>query len=387
MNSGAVVVAGSVAQKPHQAGHTWVFLQYLLGFRRLGWDVLLLDRLEPEMAIDATGRPCPIETSVNISYLRDVMAEFGLGDAFAVYCDGGRDVIGLSREQVLARVRDASVLINVMGFFTDPDVLGNARRRVFFDIDPGFGQMWQSLGWHDPYPGYDDYVTVGEHVGHDGCVVPDCGLRWITTRQPVVLETWPAAGSATGGAFTSIGAWRGPYAPVEYGGRTYGLRAHEFRRFAELPGLTGEPFEVALDIHSAETRDLALLDANGWRLADPRVVAREPIGYQNYIAGSKAEFMVAKNMYVQSKSGWFSDRSICYLASGRPVLAQNTGLDDLYPLGRGLVVFSTLEEAVAGVEEITANYQAHCRAAREIAEEYFDSDRVLTRLLDSLAVS
>jgi hypothetical protein len=381
-----VVLAGSLAQKAHQGGLTWVYLQYLLGLKKLGWDVLFLDRLEPEMCTDAGGRACPIEASTNLQYLRDVMDTFSLGDAFAVACDHGERFIGLPREEVLSRVSSAATLINVMGFFTDPEILARARQRVFFDIDPGFGQMWQALGWHDPYDGYDHYVTVGENVGRPDCMIPDCGRTWITTRQPVVLDYWPPADLAPAGRFTSVGAWRGPYAPIEYGGRTYGLRAHEFRKFAALPLSSHESFEVALDIHSAETNDLALLTENSWHLADPAGVARDPLAYRAYIAASKAEFMVAKNLYVQTRSGWFSDRSICYLASGKPVLAQDTGLAQHYPLGKGLLPFSTLEEAVAGAEEIAGNYDAHCRAARNIAEEYFDSDKVLMRLLQTFGV-
>jgi len=141
---------------------------------------------------------------------------------------------------------------------------------------------------------------------------------------------------------------------------------------------------VALDIHSAEVNDLALLRENGWSLADPLIAAGDPWLYQDFIRSSRAEFMVAKNMYVQANSGWFSDRSICYLASGRPVLAQDTGIRRLYPTGKGLLTFRTLEEAQQAVMELDRDYDRHCRAARDIAVEYFDSDKVLTRLLDKL---
>jgi hypothetical protein len=170
-------------------------------------------------------------------------------------------------------------------------------------------------------------VTVGENIGRSGCVVPDCGLEWITTRHPVVLEHWPLAEVTPQGRFTSTGAWRGPYGPIEYKGRTYSLRAHEFRKLMALPRLTSESFEVALDIHSAETNDLALLSENGWWLVDPRLVARGPAEYQHYIGHSKAAFIVAKNIYTQSRNGLVSDQSICYLASGKPVLALDTGLE------------------------------------------------------------
>lgn len=384
--NGTIVVAASLAQKPFQGGFTWVILQYLLGFRRLGWDVLFLDRLEPEMCVGDNGAPSPMSACSNLPYLQRVMAAFGLSDSYAVACNGGAQFIGLSRAEVLRRVGDAALFINVMGFFADDEILAAAPRRVFFDIDPGFGQMWCALGLHDPYPGYDRYVTVGENIGRPSCEVPTCGRQWITTPHPVVLEHWPPADAPQRGRFTSIGAWRGPYAPIAYNGRTYGLRVHEFRKIAALPLRTSESFEVALDIHAADLSDLALLRANRWHVADPKAVACDPDAYRRYIGTSMAAFVVAKNIYVQSRNGLVSDQSICYLASGKPVLALDTGLESLYPLGSGLVTFSTLDEAVAGVEEIAARYAAHCRAAREIADAYFDSDKVLGRLLTRLGV-
>src|SRR5437588_11461289 len=151
MTKGTIIVAGSLAQKPRYGGHTWVFLQYLLGFRRLGWDVLFLDRIEPEMCHDAAGRPCPPEQSENLRYLRDVLARFGLGESFAVVCDGGREWVGLPQAEVVRRVRGSALLLNFMGYFNDPDVLAAAPLRVFFDFDPGFGQMWQDLGLADVF--------------------------------------------------------------------------------------------------------------------------------------------------------------------------------------------------------------------------------------------
>jgi hypothetical protein len=380
-----IIFAGSLAQKPGHGGHTWVFLQWLLGLRRLGWDVLFLDELQPHMCVDAAGTPSSFEASANRRYFLDVMERFGLAPSFSLIYNGGERFIGVPEDEVLRRVRGAALLINVMGYLSNERILGAAPRRVFLDIDPGFGQMWRELGLADPFQGNDAFITVGENVGKADCEIPTCGLRWITTRQPIVLEHWPAATDA-GGAFTSVGAWRGPYGPVQYRGKVYGLRAHEFRKFVRLPRMTGERFEVALDIHPDEVKDLALLRENGWALAEPRAVAGDPAAYQDYVRRSKAEFMVAKNMYVQSRSGWFSDRSICYLASGKPVLAQDTGLSELLPCGEGLVLFQTPEEAAAGVKSICQDYARHARAARRIAEEFFDSDRVLRRLLVELEV-
>jgi hypothetical protein len=257
--------------------------------------------------------------------------------------------------------------------------------RVFLDIDPGFGQMWQELGLHTTFHGHDRYVTVGENLGQPCCTIPTCGIDWITTRQPIVLEHWPMSDGG-GGSFTSIGAWRGPYGPIEYRGQTYGLRCHEFRKFLALPGMTGQAFELALDIDPAEANDLSLLRSGGWSLIDPQRVARTPADYQAYLRQSRGEFLVAKNMYVRSNSGWFSDRSICYLATGRPVVAQDTGLEK-YPVAEGLLLFSTPDEAAEAIRRVNADYALHCRAARRVAEELFDSDLVLNRLLRKLSIA
>ncbi len=384
---GTVVVAGALAQRPGAGGHAWVFLQYLLGFQRLGWRVLFLDRLDRAMCHDKKGEAASVRDSVELSWLAAVLEWAGLSGDWAVLTADG-DPIGLSRTQIAQRLHDASLLINVMGFLSVEDLPPtDALTRVFLDIDPGFGQMWRALDLADPFDAHDAFVTIGENVGLEGCTIPTCGLDWITTPQPVVLEEWPMRDPVGQDfPFTSVAAWRGPYAPVEYDGRTYGLRVHEFRRFVELPRRSGRTFEVALDIDAAEAPDLDALRRNSWVLADPRVVAGTPEDYRNYIARSGAELMVAKNMYVASNSGWFSDRSICYLASGRPVLAQDTGIRGRYPVGDGLLVFAELDEAAAGVEEIASDPARHGRAARDIAEAHFSSEIVLPRLLERLGV-
>jgi hypothetical protein len=385
-NRPILVLAGALAQKPGYGGHTWVFLQYLLGFKRLGWDILFLDELEPAQCVDDTGVACPFESSQNLRYFQAVMERFGLSDSFALSYNRGEHRVGVPRAEVRERVRQSTFLLNVMGFLKDEDILGQAPRRVFLDIDPGFAQMWKDLHLADVFRGHDDFVTIGENIGQVDCLIPTCGLKWVTTPQPVVLDYWPFQVEPSGDAFTSVASWRGAYGPVEYHGRIYGLRVHEFRKFVELPRRTGTPFHLALDIHPAENMDLVLLAENGWILLAPAEAVGDPWNYQAFIRSSAAEFMVAKNMYVASRSGWFSDRSICYLASGKPVLVQDTGIRHLYPTSEGLVTFRTPAEAVAGVEAIMAHYARHARAARAIAEECFDSDKVLRRLIGKLGL-
>ena len=370
---GTIVVAGSLAQKPRHGGHAWVFLQYLLGFRRLGWDVLFVDQLPP-------GADRPSEAAASMAR---VMDGFGLGGHWSLLDHTGTESAGVPVAEVVERTRRSALLLNVMGFLADERVLAAAPRRVFLDIDPGFPQMWRALELANVFAGHDDFVTIGENIGEPGCHIPTCGLRWTTTPQPVVLEQWPVD-PAPGSTVTSVATWRGAYASVEYDGRTYGLRAHELRRFAALPSASPLPLHLALAIHPSDGADRRLLEANGWTLLDPEVVAADPWDYRRFIQSSAAELMVAKNMYVRAASGWLSDRSLCYLATGRPVIAQDTGLARRYPTGLGLLLFTTFDEAVAALGEVASEPAKHRQAARELAEAHFDSDLVLGRLLSAL---
>jgi len=381
MKGGRVVVAAALAQRPHAGGHTWFGLQYLLGFRKLGWDVMLVDRLDTEMCRSRSGVPCAPEDSANLAYLADAMERFGMADRWTVLLpDGG--AAGMPRIEVERRLASSDLLLNVMGYLDDEDLLAAPPLRVFLDVDPGFGQMWHELFLADLFAGHDRFVSVGLNVGSAGCGIPDCGLRWIPTLPPVVLDHWPVAEG--GEAFTSVASWRGPYDPVEYEGHTYGLRAHEFRRFIALPERTPVELRIAMSIDSSDVLDIQRLSASGWALLDPAVVAGDPPAYNRFIQGSGAEFTVAKGMYVDTHSGWFSDRSACYLASGKPVIAQETGFSSHLPTGEGLISFTTLEEAVGAVEDARADPVRHSRAARQIAEEHLDATRVLERLVDEL---
>ncbi|MDQ1455026.1 MAG: hypothetical protein QOH28_646 [Actinomycetota bacterium] len=388
MKRRTIVVVGGLAQRAGYGGHAWVFLQYLLGFRRLGYDVLFVDRLETEWCADDDARRRSAEQTRNIAYLERAMSAIGTPIPYAVLCDGGTRVIGMERDELIDRMRRSVMLLDVMGFLDDDELLDAAPLRVFLDVDPGFPQMWRALGWADLFTRHDAYVTIGANIGRSDCRIPTGGVDWLTTRPPVVLEHWPAArDDASTAAITTVAAWRGPFSSIEYEGETYGLRAHQFRRFSALPRRTDASFELALDIDPADERDRDLLLGDGWALAEPRDVAADVGSYRSYVQRSRAELMIAKGMYVQARSGWFSDRSACYLASGRPVLAQDTGLRDRYPLGAGLLTFSTLEEAVVAVERLDRGYAHHAVAARRIAEEYFDSDRVLGLLLRELGVA
>ena len=373
--TGALVVAGAVARRIDCGGHVWALLHWVLGFQNLGWSVLFLDRLDP-----APG----LRDSSEVRRFLETMENFGLAGSFSLDLGPDQEPVGLPRKTVLEKVCQADLLLNVMGYLVDPDVLARARRRGFLDIDPGCGQMWQALGLCDLFSGHDVFVTVGARLGQSDCRVPTCGLTWIPTLPPVVLDHWTQA-TERGASFTSIGRWRGPWAPVEYNGQRYGLRAHEFRRFAAVPRESGLDFEIALDIDPADHNDASRLVDGGWRLSDPRAVSSTPHDYRRYVQSSLAEFGVAKGMYVQARTGWVSDRTACYLASGRPAIVQDTGLGGVLETGAGLLTFSTPEEAISAAHTVHDDWNRHARAARALAEDHLDSDRVLGRLLDKVA--
>ncbi|HSG08974.1 MAG TPA: hypothetical protein VLA36_11500 [Longimicrobiales bacterium] len=371
-----VILGGAVARRVEFGGHVWAMLQWALGMRRLGWKVLFLDRLDPEPGLRHSSR---VERFVS------TMRRFELEESFSLDLGPDEEPVGWSRKEVLEATARADFFFNIMGYIDDPAVLGVARRLVFVDIDPGFPQMWAALGYCDMFAGHDAFVTVGGNIGGPGCTVPTQGLAWTPVRPPVVLELWPPS-EDRGSRFTSVGSWRGPYDPVVFEGETYGLRVHEFRRFASVPRDSGLAFEVALDVAEEDREDVDRLEDGGWAVVDPTSVSSDPEQYQRYIRGSRSEFLVAKNMYVRSKGGWLSDRTACYLASGRPALVQDTGLVGDMATGEGLVTFATRQEAVAGALRIEAEWARHSKAARELAAEYFDARRVLSGLVDAVAV-
>jgi hypothetical protein len=382
-----VLVAGALAQRPTIGGHAWVFLNWLLGLRAAGFDVCFLDRTEPGMFVDPD---CPPERSQEWGWLSAAMTAAGFGGDVALLHDRGRICIGLSRHEVLQRARRAVVLLNFMGYLDDADILAAVGRRVFVDIDPGFPQLWRAQGLHDAFAGHDAVATVGLSLGRTGCRIPAGGPRHVTTLPPVALDQWPnvplrAADHPV--RVTSVCTWRGPFGPIQHCGERYGLRVHELRRFAAVPrDVASAQFELALDIDPADDSDADLLRANGWRLVDPRVVAGDTASYRQYLQGSSMELMVAKEMYVRSRSGWFSDRSACYLASGRPVVAQDTGFGDHLPTGEGLLRFDTPIEAAGAVAEVAGNLHRHAKAARDLAVDLFDATKVLPALFARLGV-
>ena len=362
-----MVVAGAIANKPNSGGEAWVRLSWIRGLQRLGLDVRFVEELSSADAAAA-----------NATYFRTVVDRFGLDEIATLLVDG-EAIVGSTVDDLVTLAQSA-VLVNISGHLSHPRLFPAFRTRVFVDIDPGFTQFWHAAGNAAArVQGHDLHFTIGENIGMPGCSIPTGDIRWRHVRQPVVLDDWPVSGMAEPFRFTTVANWRGPFGPLEHAGRTYGLKVHEFRKFIELPRRSPQRFELALNIHPDEERDIIQLRDNGWKLVDPLDAAGSPDAFRSYIQGSGAEFSVAQGVYVDTNSGWFSDRTIRYLASGKPALVQDTGFGHSLPTGTGLVAFRTLADAVSGVSDILREFDAHRRAARAIAEGYFSSDEVLQR--------
>jgi hypothetical protein len=383
-----VIISGALANKPNNGGAAWTRLSWALGFKAMGFEVAFVEQIRPEVCVDHRGRPAAFDDSANLAYFRRVTDEFGLSDRAALVCEGGGPCYGLAEAELGDLARSADLLVNISGHLTLPMVKEGVRHKVYVDLDPGYTQVWHATGNAGPrLEGHDFYYTVGANIGRPDCPIPTSGLDWRPIRQPIVLEQWPTSGEADRDRFTTVASWRGAYGPVTFGGKSYGAKAHEFRNFLRLPGQISQTLEIALEIHPADARDQEALQRHGWRIVDPKDVAADPKGFRHYVQESGAEFSTAQGVYVATSSGWFSDRTVRYLASGKPALVQDTGFSHTLPVGDGLLAFRTLDDAVAGARSIADDYERHGHAARALAKAFFDANRVLGRLSEEVGVT
>jgi hypothetical protein len=398
----SVVIGAGLSRRPLNGGGVWARLQWFFGLRRLGFDVYVVDQLGRDSCVGEDGALAPFERSLNLAYFREIVEVFDLQGSAALIFGDGEAVEGATADELLERAQDADLLINVSGKLGWEPLLRRCRRKAYVDTDPGFTQFsGTSASGDSSLVGYDRYFTTGLNVGSSRCPIPDGGIAWRPITQPVVLEEWPVSLAVDPARFTTVATWRGrPFGSLSDGGRIFGLKADEFLKFVEVPQRVEARFEVALNLNApkpllpagayppaldaAASEDVETLRRHGWRLVDPRVATPDPLAFRRYVQESGAEFSAAKGIYVETESGWFSDRTACYLASGKPVLVQDTGLAGLLPAGEGLVTFRTVHEAVDGARRIVQDYGLHSEAARAIAKQHFDSDRVLAGLLDEI---
>ncbi len=387
----AVISVYKVASFPDGGGHFWVYLQYALGLRRLGCDVYWLEQLRP--ARD------PERQAYVISTFQDRMKRFGFEGRTLLYTlDREPRFIGFTWPEAEAVLRRADVLLN-FHYAIDPRLLGCARRTALVDIDPGLLQFWISTGQLN-VPPHDCYLTTGETVGTPAARFSDCGLQWTHIHPPVCLDLWPFTYDARSEAFTTVSSWSSAsWLKVNRNGQTVlvdNTKRVSFLDFVDLPRHTSQPLELALYLLDRDpdgparrkqavqdADDRARLERHGWRVRDSREVTGSPTAYRRYIQRSRGEFSAAKPSCMGFQNAWVSDRTVSYLASGKPAVVQDTGPSSYLPDGQGMFRFTSLAEAVEALEKINSDYARHCRAAREIAETHFDARRVLETALNA----
>jgi len=388
-----VVVAGAVANKVGNAGEAWVRMTWAAGLRALGLDVFFLEQIDPAVCTDEGGVACVPDESANRRHFETVTGEFGFESRSALVTPAGERVCGLHPEEVADLARDADLLVNMSGHLTLERFLTRVRRRAYIDLDPGFTHFWHEAGDGAGLEGHNAFFTVGANIGTAGCSIPNAGIDWRPIRPPVLLDRWhpttPGGGGTTPAPmasprFTTIANWRGAFGPIQRAGRRYGVKAHRFRQFLELPRRSSGRFEIALHIDPDDSADLSSLLSNGWHVVDPGQTVPDPGAYRAYIRSSDAEFSAAQEIYVETRSGWFSDRSALYLACGKPVLVEDTGVAGDLASGVGLVTFGTLAEAADGAARIGRDYAEHAEAARSLAERHLDSRLVLGGFLEQV---
>lgn len=376
-----IIVTGLIAQYP-LGGVTWDYIQYVIGLKRLGHDVYYLEDTGqwPYNPLEqGTGR----SADYNVAYLSDVMARFGCAERWAYRFPWQSQWFGLSDARREKVIESADLLINVSGCLANPARYRAVGRMVYIDSDPVFTQLKLARGqtdfraWVDVH---DMHFSFGERLGSSP--LPETGHRWLPTRQPVVLDQW-ACDNAPVRSFTTVMNWSS-YNTVRYQGVEYGQKDREFLRFIELPSMVRPiVLEVAMSAAGKHADPpLARLRQAGWRIASPDQVAGDLDAYRRYIQASKAEWSIAKHGYVTGRPGWFSCRSACYLAAGRPVVVQDTGFRAVLPTGEGLLAFDSPPEAADAIRAVEADYPRHARAARSIAEQYFRAEQVLADLID-----
>ncbi|UTI66646.1 glycosyltransferase [Paraconexibacter antarcticus] len=354
-----------------RGGHAMHVLQILEGLRRLGHDVLFLEYFEEPPTPEAVAT---FHTLVDGWWDPERAA---LLDAAT-----GESHVGLSSSAVADFAARADGLLSLAAHYrAEPwPLLEDVRPRLLIEQDPGYTHLWAEDG--EPvtiFGEHDVYFTVGMNVGTERSAIPTCGIDWHPLWPPVIPDWWPTGVPVVTDAFTTIAAWR-DYGYLDFRGETLGPKVDEFERFLDLPQLASETIELALAIEDDDPDRPRLLE-RGWRLTDPAIVST-PERYRDYVAGSLGEFSCAKGGYVGTRSGWFSDRSACYLAAGRPVVLQSTGVEELLPTGLGIITVTTPEEAAAALRAVRGDYARHATAARELARTHFDAERLLAGALE-----
>ncbi len=396
-----LVIMGILGRTP-LAGVSWQVLHFLEGFRRLGHDIYYIEdtggwAYNPLQKTHDNESECNPTSNCQyaVSYVAKLMSSFGLQDRWAYQSRVDDRVFGLSKTQVLRLFETTDALVNLTGSTQLFEEHARVPIRIYLETDPVTRQIEVAHGDRkaiELLEAHTHYFTYGENFGAPDCNVPLTGFHYHPTRQPIVLEWWTREARSASelndqanvrACFTTIAKWRQPGKDIEWNGETYTWSKHvEFLKFIDLPRRSQQEFELALAWEDEKDEEaIPQLTSHGWKVVDAISLSLDIAPYREYILGSRGEFTVAKDQNIRLRSGWFSDRSACYLAAGKPVVTQDTAFGNILPTGRGLFAFRSMEDILTAIDAIQSDYERHCRAAREIAEEYFAAENVLRSLI------
>ena len=401
-----LIVMGILGRTP-LAGVSWQVLHFLEGFRRLGHDIYYIEDTggwayhplrtnadhEAEDAYE-------INLQYAVSHVARVMSAHGLQDRWAYRSRVDDRIFGLSETQVSNAFENADALVNLTGSTQLREEHARVPVRIYIETDPVLPQIEVAQGDRkriDLLSAHTHHFTYGENLGAPDCGVPVTRFKYLPIRQPIVLDWWTTdaePGSELNDRFkvrpyfTTIAKWRQPGKDIDWNGETYSWSKHvEFLKFIDLPRRTGQEFELALAWQDEKDQEaIPQLRSHGWRIIDGISLSLDAAPYREYILRSRGEFTVAKDQNIRLRSGWFSDRSACYLAAGKPVVTQDTAFGNILPIGRGLFAFRNMEDILTAIETIEGDYDRHSRAAREIAQEYFATENVLCSLIERVGL-
>lgn len=373
-----IIVMGYIVRGP-LGGMTWHHLNYVLGFASLGHDVYFIEDSDDwASCYDPSRQVTDTDPTFGLAYTHDVFTRVGFGDRWAYHDAHRAQWHGPLASRAVQLCRSADLVLNISGINPLRDWIAPIPRRVLIDTDPVFTQIRHLAdpAALDRARLHTHFLTFGENIPSPGYEAPHDGLPWRATRQPLALEHWPSTPLPDHAAYTTVMQWDS-YQERVHDGKSYGMKSRSFEHYLDLPRRIPVPMELAMGGGAPVDR----LHHGGWGVRNSIDVSADPWSYQRYLQQSAGEFSIAKHGYVASRCGWFSERTACYLATGRPVVVQDTGFRGVLPVGEGLLAFSTPDEAVAAMHAVLADPQPHARAARRIAESHFSARVVLPRLL------
>lgn len=382
-----LIVLGMMGRCPY-GGQTWLYLNWLRGLAANGHDVWYVED-DTVWPYDPEQNTVTDDCRYATRHIDTSLARVGLHGKWAYrLADREGACFNMTSAHLDELYRSCDALLNIVGATDLREAQLAAKFRVYVETDPVTAELrldQDDAHTREAFANHHAIVTYGENYGAPDCGVPLCGLSFKKTRQPIDLDLWPMAFDASAKHFTTIGNYRQEGSDVEWRGDTYRWsKHHEWERFIDLPSRTTQPFELAMKCSVA---DKAFLEKHGWRVVPAFEMSLDVFGrYPGYFRRSRAQFTVAKDQNVRLRSGWFSERDVCYLASGKPVISQDTGFSNVLPTGDGLFAFTTADQALAAIDRINSDYRKQCRAARVIAEEYFDARKVAGRMLSDLGM-